>query len=116
MDYTNPQAPTSALPKTAEHYTFNVPVNAAAAQQCGRVVFSDFHVNTDATGSSFPGECTAGPLTAQEKILEYMLFDLGNCISPDKPLPPPNCTAIPQIDCVQRQMRPRLGWLRQHLV
>ena len=26
------------------HYTFNTPVGAAAANQCGRVLFDDFHV------------------------------------------------------------------------
>ncbi len=73
-----------------QHYTFNTPVGVSAANQCGRVLYSDFHVQNAATsGVRFPNECTAGALTAQEKVLEFMLFDLANCISPDVP---PTCT------------------------
>ena len=66
------------------HYTFNTPVAATPANQCGRVVFSDFHVanTTSSTGVVFPNECDNVPMTAQEKILEYMLFDLASCIQP----------------------------------
>jgi hypothetical protein len=68
------------------HYTFNTPVGSPASQQCGRVVFSDFHVENTSNASSqtFPAECgTDSPLTPQEKLLEFMLFDLGSCIAPD---------------------------------
>ena len=72
------------------HYTFNTPVNATAANQCGRVVFSDFHVNLIAPtgGTTFPAACgdVSGkllPMSAQEKIIEYMLLDLSSCISQD---------------------------------
>jgi hypothetical protein len=62
------------------HYTFNTPTTALPANQCGRVMFSDFHVNTGATGTgTFPKECNLGTgvkLTAQEKVLEFMLMDL----------------------------------------
>ena len=72
------------------HYTFNTPVGAAPASQCGRVMYSDFHVSTGATGTgSFPGECSLGTgvkLTPQEKVLEYMLFDLTSCVRPDVPM------------------------------
>jgi len=79
---------------TPIHYTFNTPVGTPAASQCGRVVFSDFHVANSATsGTTFPASCSATPLTAQEKVLEFMLFDLASCITPDVPPPPPTCTA-----------------------
>jgi hypothetical protein len=84
----------SSNPHTLQHYTFNTPVGAADAAQCGRVVFSDFHV-TGITGGSgdktFPGECDPGPLTPQEKVLEFMFFDLAACVQKDDvpPQPPP---------------------------
>ena len=71
------------------HYTFNTPVGAAPTAQCGRVMYSDFHVSTGATGTgTFPAECSLGTgvkLTPQEKVLEYMLFDLTSCVRPDLP-------------------------------
>ncbi|HEV3193321.1 MAG TPA: hypothetical protein VGY54_22590, partial [Polyangiaceae bacterium] len=68
---------TSSNPSSVQHYTFNTPVGTPPANQCGRVLFSDFHVADSATaGQTFPAECGAdGPLTAQEKVLEFMLFD-----------------------------------------
>jgi len=68
-----------AWPNTPLEFTFNTPVGAAA--QCGRVLFSDFHVNTGGAGSgTFPGECPVEPMTPQEKLLEFMLFDLTSCV------------------------------------
>ncbi len=69
------------------HYTFDTPIAYAPsplpAKQCGRVQFSDFHVS-DATSTNavFPSECVDGPMSAQEKALEFMLFDLAACIGP----------------------------------
>ncbi len=76
--------------------TFNVPVGAAPAAQCGRVVFSDFHVSASALSGSgtFPDNCVAGDLSAQEKALEFMLFDLTACLTPDY-VPPSTPTYTP---------------------
>ncbi len=76
------------------HYTFNTPVGAPAASQCGRVVYDDFHVEDALTaGTTFPTECVAGAMTPQEKMLEFMLFDLGSCVTPDVPIcTPKSCT------------------------
>jgi hypothetical protein len=71
-------------------YAFYTPVAVPPAQQCGRVVYSTFHVvsNNLTTGTTFPAECRPGPMTPQERDLEFMLFDLANCI----PSAPQNCT------------------------
>jgi len=69
-------------PSQPLHYTFNTPVGGAAAAQCGRVLFSDFHVNAADTfqGGNFPTECDTNPMSPQEKVLEFMLFDLSACV------------------------------------
>jgi hypothetical protein len=83
----------SKSPASLQHYTFNTPVGVAEDKQCGRVVFSDFHVTGTAGssgGQTFPANCDNGPLTPQEKVLEFMMFDLASCIQPDsKPPTPP---------------------------
>jgi hypothetical protein len=77
------------------HYTFNTPWGAQPANQCGRVVYSDFHVSTGTISrtTNFPDECNNSTLTAQEKILAFMLLDLTSCITPDTG-PPPTCTPL----------------------
>jgi len=73
------------------HYTFDTPfVKGGADGTCGRVVYSDFHVEASngSTGQAFPSECTSGGLTAQEKLLEFMIFDLTSCVSA------PTCTPL----------------------
>jgi hypothetical protein len=70
------------------HYTFNTPVGAAPETQCGRVVYSAFHVNdTQSDNATFPAECNTNPLTPQEKVLMFMLFDLASCVQTDKEPP-----------------------------
>lgn len=144
-DYTGQQTPL--------HFTFNAPVNlkedltkTPPQVQCGRVLFSDFHVDTanenssqfypsqcalnvaratpnsagggkctsdaQCTGTCSGGKCPWGtacsanadcastcsggicldPMTAQEKLLEYMIFDLGSCV-------PPTTTCTPKTAC-----------------
>jgi hypothetical protein len=84
-------APPNAIPL---QFTWNTPVGVPAAQQCGRALFSDFHVATGGSGNAnltFPGSCgNAAPMSAQEKVLEYMIFDLTSCIQPDTGTP--TCT------------------------
>ena len=73
------------------HYTFNTDTTKPAAQQCGRVLYSDFHVSVGSTGGKvFPAECDANALTSQEKVLAYMLFDLASCVASSAP---PACKA-----------------------
>ena len=70
------------------HYTFDTPWNVAPANQCGRVLYSDFHVEDAATsGYTFPAECMDPTMTPQEKMLEFMIFDLGSCVTPPVCIP-----------------------------
>jgi hypothetical protein len=65
------------------HYTFNTPVTAAPANQCGKVLYNDYHVEDAVTGgTTFPAECTVVGMTPQEKMLEFDIFDLGACVTP----------------------------------
>lgn len=86
---------------TDAHWTaqlsFTTPIGADAG--CGRVAFSDFHVSTNALQvpffpecttppcpprPPFPDNCVGGPFTDQEKVLVYILFDLGTCAHDDR--------------------------------
>ncbi len=73
------------------HYTFNTPVGAPS--QCGHVIYSDFHVNDTKTSpaTTFPAECSNKPLQPQEKVLEFLIWDLASCVGPPAP---PKCTPI----------------------
>ncbi len=58
-------------------FTFDAPVGSAT-NACGRVLFNEYHVENSSNTSKavFPAECSPGAMTAQEKLLEYNLFDL----------------------------------------
>ena len=93
--------------------TWDAPVGMPASMQCGRVVFADFHVDlTDPVNGvsqqlfptkkgSTPACPTSGVLTPQEKVLEYMLFNLSSCINTPPPPPPAMCTPI---DCATQKI------------
>ena len=76
------------------HYTFDTPFNGGAAGTCGRVVYSDFHVESQlerhrVQRRDLPDRVPRrGAMTPQEKLLEFMLFDLTSCVSP------PSCTPL----------------------
>ena len=50
--------------------------------QCGRVLFNDYHVESSAPKAAYPSQCTTGPMSAQEKFLEFALYNLTNFIAP----------------------------------
>ena len=72
----------------------NTPVEEAAnpSQQCGRLVHTGIHVSAavNDTHDPFPSGCVSAPLTAQEKALEFMFFDMSSCVSNEmvKQVPP----------------------------
>lgn len=62
----------------------------SGTNQCGRVLYNDYHVeNTSVRANTiYPAECqglpgtAAGTATAQEKFLEFSLYNLSNFVSP----------------------------------
>jgi hypothetical protein len=90
----------SQMRPSVQYMTFNTPVGAAQAAQCGRAVFTDLHMNASVNGAGgdnsdpgkpFPTECKTNGLTPQAAALEFILFDLSACVQPDSvtPTPPP---------------------------
>jgi hypothetical protein len=83
-----------------QQFSFNTPYGAPDEAACGRVSYSGFHVVSGGGTSAyedadFPEHCS-GDLSDQEKVLLYMLFDLGACVGvPEIP------TCVP-IDCENR--------------
>jgi hypothetical protein len=104
---------------TPIHFTFNTPVGSMSSMQCGRVVFSDWHADTlgfpgnhpncpysfattapyYSHGVAFPAECDNNPMTPQEAILEFMLFDLTACVQPYTPVCTPRTCAQDGVMC-----------------
>ncbi|HVY29981.1 MAG TPA: carboxypeptidase regulatory-like domain-containing protein [Polyangiaceae bacterium] len=76
------------------YFSFNTPLAAAPEAQCGRLVHTGIHVGVEQlTGDKegpFPSGCKSAPLTAQEKALEFLLFDLSSCVmnTHEDPQPP----------------------------
>ena len=59
-------------------FVFDTPVSAKT-NQCGRVLFNEYHVETasgNSNGMIFPSECSNAAMTPQEKLLEFSLFEL----------------------------------------
>ena len=54
--------------------------------QCGRVLYNDYHVESQSLTKTdtylYPSKCSTGALTAQEKFLEFSLYNLSNFVSP----------------------------------
>ena len=70
----------SGLNNPTMQFVFDTPIAApgSGVNQCGRVLFNEYHVEdgVSSPGNAFPSECSSGAMTAQEKLLEYMLFEL----------------------------------------
>jgi hypothetical protein len=85
-----------ASPNDTKYLSFNTPIGGIATdageangkQYCGKAVFTDLHAGGAPSGD-VPGSCKAADLSAQEKALEYLFFDLSACVH-DESKPPPN--------------------------
>lgn len=89
----NPNFPNA--PKAVQYMSFNTPIGVPEEQICGREVYTNLHVaavadTTEANALGFPASCGMQELTAQEKAVAFMLFDLSSCVQreTDPPEPP----------------------------
>jgi hypothetical protein len=95
IDGVDPSPADASTSQMLLHYSFDTPVGAPA--QCGHAIYSDFHVTTQSntSGMHFPDECDNNQLSAQERILEFMIWDLSSCAGPTKPAcVPKTCNQI----------------------
>jgi hypothetical protein len=92
--------PTAGLNAGPRYISFNTPVAAPVASQCGRAVFCDVHLSGTSNNATFPMECTTnnpdpnGTHVTNEKALEFLFFDLSSCVQAESPdagvaVPPP---------------------------
>ncbi len=87
IDSTSSPASSSTASPT-EILTFNTPVEAPLANQCGRVAFVDLHAALG-TGVSnpdtpFPTSCSgSGNPTPEQRAMEFMFFDAAACVQSD---------------------------------
>jgi hypothetical protein len=72
--------PSAGDPK---YLTFTTPVGGT----CGKAAFSDLHAGGAPSGD-IPGSCKSQGLSAQEKAMELLFFDLSACVSDDSMAPP----------------------------
>jgi hypothetical protein len=67
---------------TPQNFQFTTPFEVAQDQRCGKVVYSDMHVSGGPMTGDYPDSCgTTLTMSAQEKALAFMLFDLASCVS-----------------------------------
>jgi hypothetical protein len=74
-------------PSDTKYLSFETPIGGIAvpdagtestAQYCGKAAFSDLHVGGMPSGA-VPASCKLTDLSAQEKALEFLFFDLSSC-------------------------------------
>jgi len=83
MVYVDPALSTPLGKVSVQDLQFTTPQNMPADQRCGKVVFSDMHVSSGSTSSAavpYPGGCAMTDLSAQEKALAFIFFDIASCV------------------------------------
>jgi hypothetical protein len=81
--YVDPGKSTPLGKTGVQDLVFTTPQDQPADQRCGKVVFSDMHVSsgsTSKTATPYPGGCSTSPLSAQEKALAFIFFDISSCV------------------------------------
>ncbi|HEX7836960.1 MAG TPA: hypothetical protein VF469_05825, partial [Kofleriaceae bacterium] len=66
--------------KLPQMFQFSTPNEAANDSRCGKVVFSDMHVSGGPGAGSYPTSCGNAAISAQEKALAFMFFDISSCV------------------------------------
>jgi hypothetical protein len=61
-----------------------IPDAGGGSAYCGRAVFTDIHPGGSVASGAVPASCTGGTLSAEERALEYLFFELSSSCS----LPP----------------------------
>jgi hypothetical protein len=81
--YVDPARPLLTGVTGVQDMLFTTPLQDEPENRCGKVVFSDMHVSSDSSskpGTPYPGGCSTTPLTAQEKALAFIFFDIASCV------------------------------------
>jgi hypothetical protein len=89
-------------PRSSQYLSFNTPVGTPEEMQCGKVVFTDIHIQKSISvggvttggddsdpGKPFPSGCKTNEMSPQAKALEFLFFDLSACVLPDTAMPTP---------------------------
>jgi hypothetical protein len=76
-----------ATTQLTQNFQFSTPNEKPLEDRCGKVVFSDMHVSggplkdANAKVLPYPASCgTMNDLSAQEKALAFMFFDISSCV------------------------------------
>ncbi len=81
--YVDPALSTPLGKTGIQDMLFTTPQSEPASNRCGKVVFSDMHVSSGSTSvpaTAYPGGCSTTPLSAQEKALAFIFFDISSCV------------------------------------
>jgi hypothetical protein len=81
--YVDPARSTPLGKTGVQNMLFTTPQEELPNDRCGKVVFSDMHVSSESSsksGTPYPGGCSTQPLTAQEKALAFIFFDIASCV------------------------------------